>query len=215
MLNFVLIHDGTELGWQAAYRAFHVTARLGASLLALVIDAELDADELAQHAAEIKIGGNAARINLTTRVITEFSQEKLLQNIQAGDGVFLPRHLVPDEKTAVWYLERLENPLWVISTKAEINMMGVLSTGGGEDRYAVNYATLLSNRMRKPLVGFSGIREAGEADPGMGWVVIDEHSPQSLLEALSEKEVDLMVIPASQIHFFSQSPVNIVIFPPH
>lgn len=213
MLNFVLIHDGTELGWQAAYRAFHVTARLGASLLALVIDADLDADELVQYAAEIKIGGNAARINLTTRMVTEFTEQKLIKAIPPGDGLFLPSHLVSDEKTALRYLETLKNPLWVITTEAEINLMGVLITGEG-DKQAVDYATVLSNRMRKPLVGFSNFHETDGIDPGLERVDVDDYSAESLLPVVSENDIDLLVIPASQIQLISLIPVNCVIFPP-
>jgi hypothetical protein len=213
MLNFVLIHDGTELGWQTAYRAFHVAARLGASLQALVIDGELDADELVQYAAEIKIGGNAARINLTTQVVTEFTEQKLKEDIPTGDGLFLPWHLVSDEKTAARYLEALDSPLWVISTEAEINMMGVLIAGEGDNQQVANYATTLSNRLRKPLVGFSGMPEPEDLDPEVEWVVIEDFSPESFFAALSEKEIDLLVIPASQIQLTSQTPVNCVIFP--
>ena len=212
MLKFVLVHDGTDLGWQAAYRAFHVAARLGASLLAVVIDSRLNADDLVQAAAEIKVGGNAARIILTTSVIAEFTEEKLVKQVIPGDGLFLPRHLVPDEQTALRFLDRLGNPIWAIATQAEINRMGVFIPEQSTDLQAISYARLMANRMRKPLVGFSNLARSDRADPGVEWVEVRDSSDQAVFDAVDENEIDLLIFLPSQVRLLNSLPINCVIF---
>ena len=68
MQRFSLIHDGSEQGWQAAYLAFNISARFGAPLLALLVKSDLPTSLLQKRAAQVRVGGNAAKLVIETKL---------------------------------------------------------------------------------------------------------------------------------------------------
>ena len=126
MQRFTLIHDGSRHGWQAAYLAFYVAAQLGAPLQVLLVASDNDKNTLAKQAAQVEVGGHAAGVAIGTQLISEFSIGTVIEASGNINGLFVPHHLIPDEKTARHFLKALDCPLWLVSEESETNGTAVL-----------------------------------------------------------------------------------------
>ena len=214
MQKFVLVLDGSEQGWQTAYRAFHVTARLGAYLHVLVIDSVENESLLAQRANQVKIGGHAAGISIETQLIKEFSLDTLRKKNKEIAGLFVPSGLIPDDKVAKQFLNAISCPLWIISTKSEIRKMGVLVDDPDQNKELISYSKSLSRRIKKPLTGFV---IGTQLDPKFGistrWIPVVKMTLPEINTILNELGVDMLFLPYSLVSLINNLAVNCVIYP--
>ena len=215
MQRFLLVLDGSEQGWQAAYRAFHVTARLGAYLHVLVIDSVVNESLLAQRANQVKIGGHAAGISIETQLIKEFSLNTLRKNIKDIAGLFIPSGLIPDDKVAKQFLNALSCPLWIISTESEIRKMGVLVDDPDQSKNLISYSKSLSRRIKKPLTGFVIGNQLKAKSFGIStrWIPVVKMTWSEINTILNELEVDMLFLPYSLVNLINVLTVNCVIYP--
>ena len=215
MQQFTLIHDGSNQGWQAAYLAFHVSAQLGAPLQVL-LGASTNKATLVQRAAQVEIGGRAARVAIGTRLVADFSLDTLLENTTSIDGLFVPRRLVPDGKTAVRFLETLSCPLWIVSRGPEIHKMAVLVTDPLVDEKLLHYISTLSHRLQQSLTGLiqaEKVASMSQNDLELGWEPIPNFSSHEISTTVDQLDVDLLFVPASKASLIDHLTSNCVVFP--
>jgi hypothetical protein len=216
MQRFTLIHDGSEQGWQSAYLAFHVATQLGAPLLVLLVSETNNKNTLAKRAAQVEVGAHAAGVAIETQLITEFSVEVVAENSINSDGLFVPRHLIPDEKTARHFLEALSCPLWFVSKESEMHGMAVLVDDPIVDEALIHFATILSHRIQQPLTGLipEGKLETPEkSDAAITWFPLPDFSPAEITAALNQLGVDLCFFPISSMSLTDELEINCVISP--
>ena len=215
MQRFTLIHDGSDQEWQAAYLAFHVSAQLGAPLQVL-LGASTNKATLVQRAAQVEIGGRAARVVIETRLVADFSLDTLLENTTSIDGLFIPRRLVPDGKTAVRFLEALSCPLWIVSQGPEIHKMVVLVTDLVVDEKLIHYTTTLSHRLQQSLTGLVQDEKlvlTSQRDLELEWEPIPNFSSQEVNSTIDQLDVNLFFVPASKASLIDNLTSNCVVFP--
>ncbi len=216
MQRFTLIHDGSNQGWQTAYLAFHIAARLGAPLLALLVDPATDWKNLAKRAAQVEVGGRAAELSITTRFVTDYSVDVLAENSVGSDGLFIPSNLVPDGETAQRFLEVLACPLWVVSQDAELREMAVLVADFVAEEDLINYTSALSRRIQQSLTGLVQASElARMPDNGnaLTWLPLADLSQSVITAAVAELDASLLFLSDSHLSVFSGLSVNCVLFP--
>lgn len=215
MQRFALIHDGSDQGWQTAYLAFHVSAQLGAPLQVL-LGASTNKATLVQRAAQVEIGGRAARVVIGTRLVADFSLDTLLENTNSMDGLFIPRRLLPDGETAVRFLEALSCPLWIVSRGPEIHKMAVLATDLVVDEKLIHYTSTLSHRLQQSLTGFIQAEKLAlmfQNDLELDWESIPNFSSDEISSTVDQLDVDLLFVPASKASLIDNLTSNCVIFP--
>jgi hypothetical protein len=215
MQRFTLIHDGSDQGWQAAYLAFHVAARLGAPLQVLLGDSTNKA-ALVQRAAQVEIGGRAARVSIGTRLVADFSLNVLAESTSAIDGLFISRRLIPDGKTAVRYLEALSCPLWIVSQGAEIHRMAVLVSGLVADEKLIHYTTILSHRLQQSLTRLVQDKEfvsMSQSDLDLDWKPLPNFSSREIISIIDQLDIDLFFVSASKASLINDLTFNCVVFP--
>jgi hypothetical protein len=216
MQRFTLIHDGSNQGWQAAYLAFRVAARLGAPLRVLLGDST-DEEMLIQRATQVEIGGRAAGVVIRTRMVADFSLDILVENTSAIDGLFLPRRLVPDEETVARFLEALTCPLWIVSQGPEFNKMAVLVSDLVADEKLIHYTTILSHRLQQPLVGFVQEKElvsAAQSDVEFDWELLQNFSSRAINSTIDQLNIGLFFVSASKTSLINELTSNCIVFPP-
>jgi hypothetical protein len=216
MQRFTLLHDGSAQGWQAAYLAFHIAARLGASLLALLIDSTTDEKDLMQRAKQVEVGGRAAGVAIKARAITDFSADIMAEDVAQSDGLFVPRRLTPDERTVLRFLEVLSSPLWIVSKESQMRKMAVLVNDLTVNGALINYTTSLSRRTQQSLNGFIRANELASAqntDASIVWTPLPDFSPTELKTAFNRLDVNLLFIPVSSIDLVKELPINCVVYP--
>jgi len=215
MQKFVLVLDGSEQGWQAAYRAFHITARLGAYLHVLVIDSAVNESLLTQRANQVRIGGHAAGISIETQLIKEFSLNTLRKNLEDIAGIFIPSKLIPNDEAARQFLNAVSCPLWIISTQSEIRKMGVLVNDPDQNKEMISYSKSLSRRIQKPLTGFVMEAQLGAKTSGKStrWIPVVKMTLPEINTILNELGVDMLFIPSALANLINHLNVNCVIYP--
>jgi hypothetical protein len=153
MQRFTLIHDGSSQGWQTAYLAFDVAARLGASLQALLLDST-DPELVTQNAMQLQTAGRAAGVTLETQIVPDFSAEIVVRSVGAINGLFWPWHLLLDGE-APRLLEALSCPLWIVADELKTRQMAVLVDNLTSDEDLIAYAVIMSQRMSATLTGLA------------------------------------------------------------
>ena len=216
MQRFTLIHDGSDQGWQAAYLAFHIAARLGSPLLVLLVNSAADKETLIQRSAQVKVGGRAAGLAIETRLVMEFSIDMVLANVSSIDGLFVPQRLIPNEETAERLLEALPCPMWVVAKDSETYEMAVLVDDFAADEKAISYATNLSHRIQQPLTGL--IRESefeltSDVDASITWIPLPNFSSVEVSTAMNQLGAGLLFLPVSRFSLVKELPFTCVICP--
>ncbi|MGB7873821.1 MAG: hypothetical protein WBL25_05520 [Anaerolineales bacterium] len=216
MQRFTLIHDGSEQGWQAAYLAFHIAAQLGAPLLVLLFDSASDKNMLEKRAAQVEVGGHAAGVVISTQLITEFSVDSVAENSANSNGLFVPRRLIPDEKTARRFLEVLSYPLWIVSKESEIQGMAVLVGNPAAHETLINYVSTLSHRIQQPLTGLipeSKLALIPKTASAIAWLPLSNFSPAEITAALHKVGARVLFLPISRFSLIVGLSINCVIYP--
>jgi hypothetical protein len=217
MQRFALIHDGSEQGWQAVYLAFHVAARLGAPLLALLVDLVENSEALTQRAIEVDTGGRAAGISIESRIVADLSTAVVINEISDVNGLFVPARLVPDEETAARLLEALSCPLWIVSGDFETRMMAILVENPDKDKDLIAYAAMLAQRMSESLTGLflnSGSDPSTWDGPELAWLPVSDFSPPVINAALDQLHSDLLLIQLSKFSLVSALNCTCVVYHP-
>lgn len=216
MQRFTLIHDGSDQGWQTAYLALHIAARLGAVLLALIIDTTSDWKKLAYRATQVEVGGRAAQVPVGTRVVADFSLDVLTENAAGSNGLFVPRRFVPDGETATRFLEALSCPLWIVSQNAEAREMAVLVDDFAANESLIHYTATLAHRIQEPLTGLvheDKIARIPKTGNLITWVPLAKFSHAEITAATRERNASLLFLPASNASLLGDLPMNCVVFP--
>jgi len=216
MQRFTLIHDGSDQGWQAAYLAFHVAAQLGAPLLVLLADPAADSETLVQRATQIEVGGRAAGVAIGTRLMTDFSVDVVTKNASGSDGLFIPRRLIPDWKSALQYLEAFSHPLWIVSTESEMHKMAILVDDFAANETLVNHTVTLARRLQQSLTGLVRVNELASiprVDASIAWMSLPVLTPAEITVAIQQLEADLLFVPASGVSLVNELSINCVVYP--
>jgi hypothetical protein len=217
MQRFTLIHDGSDQGWQAAYLAFRIAAQLGAPLLVLLADSASDKKMLAERAAQVEVGGHAARVAIESHLVTDFSVDTVIENNIKSNGLFAPRRLIPDEKTARRFLEAFSCPLWIVSNESEMHGLSILVGEPDSDAALIHYVTALAKRIQQPLTGLipeSELASISEADTDVNWLSLAAFSSVEIDAALNQLGSSLLFVPVSSLSLTEGLSVNYVICPP-
>jgi hypothetical protein len=216
MQRFTLLHDGSDQGWQTAYLAFHIATQLGAPLMVLLADPAADSKTLAQRATQIEVGGRAAGVAIGTRLVADFSVEVVTPIATGSDGLFVPRRLIPDGKTALRYLEAFSQPLWIVSKESEMHKMAVLVDDLIANETLVSYTITLSRRIQQSLTGLVRENESGsipKADASITWMSLPTFIHTEITAAVQRLDAGLLFIPASRISLVDNLPINCVVYP--
>jgi hypothetical protein len=216
MQRFTLVHDGSGQGWQTAYLAFHVAARLGAPLQVLLFDSAADQELLTLNATQLQTGGRAAGVSLETQFVTDFSIESVTRNMGTINGLFVPNRLLPDEKTAAHWLQALSCPLWIVSDELKTRKMAVLVEDPTADEDLIGYATVLSQRMSETLTGFilgAQIPVTVQHSPEMDWIPLQDFSAARIASALDQLHADLLCLKHLQFSLARELGRTCVIYP--
>lgn len=197
MQRFTLIHDGSGQGWQTAYLAFHVAARLGAPVQVLLFDSAADQEILTSNATQLQTGGRAAGVSLETQFVSDFSLESLTKNMGMINGLFVPNHLLPSEETVSHLLQALSCPLWVVSDELKTRKMAVLVEDATADADLITYATVLSQRMSETLTVLilgARIPATPQRSPELDWMPLQDFSAPRIASALDQLHADLLCL---------------------
>lgn len=215
MQRFTLVHDDSKQGWHAAYLAFHIAAQLGAPLSVLLVGATGDHRELINRAAQVEVGGHAAGIVIETQWIKEFNLNTVVKHISKSDGLFLPRHFIPDEMTARRFLEALSCPLWLASKETEPQGVAMLVEDPDADKALIHYTTILSQRIEQSLTGLVLERnlELIPKSENTNWLSISEFSQAEIKKALKKLNASLFILPVSNFILASDLPISCVLYP--
>lgn len=216
MQRFTLIHDGSNQGWQTAYLAFRIAARLGAPLLALLVDPATDGKNLTRRAAQVEVGGRAAELVITTRFVTDHSVRVLVENSAGSDGLFVPRNLIPDSETAQRFLQALSCPLWVISQEAELRDMAVLVADFVTEEGLINYTTALSRRIQQSLIGLVHASELAlipNDGDALTWMPLADFTDAEITAAVAQLDANLLFLSDTHVSMFSGLLMNCVFYP--
>lgn len=216
MQQFTLIHDGSDQGWQAAYLAFRIAAQLGAPLLVLLADSASNKKMLAKRAAQVEVGGHAARVAIESHLVTDFSVETVMKKKNNCDGLFAPQHLIPDENTARNFLEALSCPLWIVSNESEMHGLSILVGNPASDVALVHYVSVLAKRIQQPLTGLvreSELASISKAITDINWLSLPVFSSVEINASLKQLGVGLLFMSVSSLSLAAGLSVNYVICP--
>lgn len=216
MQRFTLVHDGSKQGWQTAYLAFHVAAQLGAPLLGLIVNTGADKDVLTKRAAQLEVGAHAAGVAIRTQLISKFSVDVVDEYLEEENAFFVPRRLIPDEKTARRFLDVVPCPLWLVSYGPAISGMAVLVGLPEEQEALLNYASVLSHRLKQTLTGLvlkGDLTQIPSTEVDFSWLILPEFSPSTVSAALNGVSVNLLFISRSQFRLSTELPLNCVFYP--
>ena len=216
MQRFTLLHDGSSHGWQAAYLAFHLSARLGAPLLVLLVGSAVDRDMIAERATQVEVGGRAAGLVIKTRLVDDFSVKVVAEHASGSDGLIVPGQLVQDEMLRARFLETLSCPLWVVTKESEMSKMAVLVSDATTEDSLVAQAASLANRLQEPLIGlarqetFAVLTQRYRA---ISWHQIPDLSPAKITGALGQLDSEILFLSDSDFSMANDLPINCVVCP--
>lgn len=216
MQRFTLLHDGSKYGWQAAYLAFHLSARLGAPLLVLLVEPAVDRDLIAQRATQVEVGGRAAGLEIKTSLVQDFSAEVVADHTAGSNGLIVPRQLVQDEKLLARYVETLSCPMWIVTEESEMRRMAVLVNNAAADNSPLEQAASLSNRLQEPLSGLAlgdTIASLHQTYASLSWHRLPDFAPESVAGALDQLDINILFLPLSAISLVSALQINCVVCP--
>ena len=216
MQRFTLIHDGSNQGWQATYLALHFAAQLGAPLLVLLFDPTANKHVLKQRATQVEVGARAAGVAIETRLLKDFSVDVVAGNTADGDGLFVPRRLVPDGETATRFLEALSRPVWIVSKDTEDHKMAVLLSDPQREDELLRYTIMLSRRMQQSLTGVvqeGQFDQSSEEEAGLSLKPLLDLSPTEINAVLGQLEINLLFISAVKAPLIKELNMNCVVYP--
>ena len=217
MQRFTLLHDGSVQGWQAAYLAFHVAARLGAPLQVLHIDPDNNKKALDQRAAEVETSGHAAGVVLETHLLTDYSMDTLRENITAIDGFFLPRRLISDGEAVSLFLEAFSCPLWTVSVESKPDAMAVLVSDTVKDAHLISYTKALSHRLQQSVtVLILDEQFDSTLKPELSaikWMSLPTFTREDITRALDQLHAGLLFTSSASLSMLENMPGNLVIYP--
>ena len=216
MQRFTLLHDGSKQGWQTAYLAFHVAAHLGAPLLGLIVDTDHDKSILSERAAQVEVGARAAEVDIRTQIISDFSVDAVMEHLEESNGFFVPRRLIPDEKTARLFQEFFACPLWLVSKRPEAKGIVVLVDAPREQAALITYASVLSHRLEQTLTGLilkDHFAQITQSETDFPWLTLVDFSRSTIGAALDRISTSLLILPIEQFSLSDVLPLNCVIYP--
>lgn len=216
MQRYTLLHDGSNLGWQAAYLAFHLSARLGAPLLVLLDEPAIDSAMIAQRATQVEVGGRAAGLVIRTRLVTDFTVDTVAEYAAGNNGLIVPRHLIQEEKVPLLFLETLSCPLWVVTMESEMRNLATLVNNPATDKHLVDYSASLAQRLQESLVGLasqSNIDSLSQIYTTLPWHQLPDFSPAKIAEVLDRLDIDILFLPFSHLSLATELPISCVIHP--
>ncbi len=217
-----MIHDGSAQGWQTAYMAFHVAARLHASLLAISLAKSNNRESSAERILKMGVGARAAGLMLRTGTIHELTAEAVAAQAGGSGALLLPKDLFQDMALAPAQVEALACPVWLISHEHEIRRLGVVVNDAVSVKGALHYASTLALRLNQPLICLTNA--AGPAklprtlkNVDLKWDVLNDLSVQAIHQQVSAKDIDLVLFNTTQTplsyDFARRTPVNLVLCP--
>lgn len=215
MQQFTLIHDGSDQAWQAAYLAFHFASRLGAPLLALIVNSSGDNQIPAQNAAQIEISGRAACVEIETHILKEYSMEYVAALSMDSDGIFIPRRLIASNRAAKRYLEALPCPLWIVSKGSEVHEMALLVNDYQADERLIQNTITLARRTELPLTGIIKTEEmiqTSENQAFITWISLPDLSLEKITWVLKQQDINLLFVPVSALSIAVALSINCVIY---
>jgi hypothetical protein len=217
MQRYSLFHDGSDQSWQATFLAFHVTARLGATLQVHLVGEESDSNSKVREtiAQQVAVGGRAAGITIETQHWPDFAMEQL-EVLGAQDGLIAPFSLFPNIESILYSLEFINCPLWLISQSAESYVMAILAADIDPSKAMIDFARALSARLQSNLKGLTmadQLKMAEDTYPDVGWH--EFLRPESvLLKALVTKvKANLLVISHSDLELAYELDRNLILHP--
>jgi hypothetical protein len=216
MQRFTLLHDSSAQAWQTTYLAFHVTAQLGAPLRVLIFDTDGNRDKLAENAEQVEVGGRAAGVTVITHLLPDFSVAYFGENGLESNGLFIPRRLISDEKTARLYLDTVACPLWIVSKESKLRGIAVLVRDFAADRALIDYTTNLANRIKRPLTGFirkSEFDRLSETSTDITWFPLSDFSQAGIGSVVNRIGDSLLFLLAPSFSLVKGFAVNCVLFP--
>lgn len=216
MNRFTLIHDGTNQGWNTAYLAFHVAARLGAPLQAVLVDANATDEDLKSQATQIETGARAAGVKIETQVVKDFSPITISESIATGDGLFVPHRLTPNGKAALAFLNRIHAPLWIVKEGIDPLQWGILPDKEIKNKDLLTYADGLSYRFETSLTGLITKKASSPLKkkfPRLEWHHIPGISLTDVALAVKTFHIDLLFLHASHASLVSKLKCACVVYP--
>ena len=215
--RFALVHDGSNQGWQAAYLAIHVAARLGAPLQVWLTDSSTDTEALAQRAAQLEIGGRAAGVTLETQIVRDFSLRTFAHwDITSLNGMFFPHRLLAGDDAAARLLGGLSCPVWIVANEPKTLTMAVLVDDPIGDRELILYAALMSQRMSEAITGLAVNTmplEKLEAAAELAWFSLHDFSSPAILSALEQLHVDLLFLGLANFSLVRSLKCTCIVYP--
>jgi hypothetical protein len=201
--RLTVIHDGSGQGWQAVYVAFHVAARLHASLLAISLANSNNRESSAERILKMGVGARAAGLTLRTGTIHELTVEAIEAQARGSGALLLPKDLFRAAGLVPALVEALACPVWLISREHEIRRLGVVLNGPASAGGALHYASTLAFRWNQPLICLTS--EAGLSkyprtikSVDLKWKVLGDLSAPAIQQQVSEKHIDLVLFNTSQ-----------------
>lgn len=221
MQHLMVILDNSADVWQAAYTAYDVAARSGASLVGVLVTDEGSHARALQTLRKFEMGARAAGVRVTTREITVSLSGYLKTHSAEMDGVFISRTSLNSPHAFDDLLNALSCPLWIVSTQRPIRrLLAIESAQAAGPELALSLARRwgLSLKLLTP-PETSGIPEQPSESPAE---IVRQAVPSldltTLLSQIEEGNIDLAVlnwpgnaIPAWQA---SQAANCLVVFSP-
>lgn len=214
--RFTLLHDGSNQGWQSAYLAFHVAARLGASLQVLLVDSAIDNEMITQRAVQVEVGGRAAGLAIRSRLVPDFTVEVVAGYAAGSAGLFVPRQLIQNGKNAERLLETLACPLWIVTGDSEIRKMALLVDDVAADKGLVDYTATLSHRLQESLIGLvleESLAAARNSYAFLTWQPLPDFVPSKIAVILNKLGHNILFLPVSGISLVYDLSINCVVYP--
>jgi hypothetical protein len=209
MQQFTVLHDGTQLGWQTVYYAFHFAARLGAPThVYLLGDQE-------QDESQVGMTGRAAGVSLTTSHMDQFSLEVLAAAAGESDGLFLPRSSISNKDSVLYLVESSNRPVWVVSRESGLQSLAVLVDDKGAAGGHFIFAWRLAQRIQKKVIALSMQAKL----PNLGdnqkiiWRILTDNSNSEIIKNFEEVGAGFLFIPLAYLDLVRNSSINLVIIP--
>jgi hypothetical protein len=217
MQRFALVHDGSAQGWQTAYLAIHVAARLGALLQVWLADTNADIESLAQRAAQLEIGGRSAGVSLTTQVVQGISLKTLAERDLASiNGVFFPYHLLPEDDSVINLLDKMSCPVWIVADEPKTHTMAILVDDYVGDQQFILYATLMSQRMNESITGLLVGAPPLQMLHGVAeitWFPLKDSALPTIVSALQQLHIDLLFLSHANVSLVRSLERTCVVYP--
>jgi len=204
MQTVVAIHDGTSQGWETAYLAFHVAARLVTSLLILSLPVDQEGYSLSEQSEKILTGGRAAGLTVETRGIEGMTAEHISRQAPDIYALLVPKNLPTDENLLIDLTRKLSCPIWLVGRKYEIRQLGVWLQAATQT-LASRHTTAMARRLGQRVVYFTAHSQAPDSlDPEVIWKPVEDASPQALAKQVEIMHVDMLIFDSEATLLFQK-----------